>query len=217
MNIVLLGAPGCGKGFVSSMIIDEYGYKHISTGNLLRENIKNKTKLGEKIEKYMTSGELVPDDLVLQVLQDALNRVGSNNIIFDGYPRRVEQAIELDKLCKIDLVINVEVPTDIVLDRLSSRRVCVNCNEVYSIKTYTDKVCAKCGADVVQRSDDNPKVIKNRLKKYEEQTKPLIDFYKKQNKLVGLDNSGNSTKTLSLLKNIINSHCANVQCEEERV
>lgn len=204
MNIVLLGAPGSGKGFISNYIIDNYGFEHISTGNLLRESIKNKTKLGEKVQSYMTAGELVPDELVLSVLKDALNnKKNYKGLIFDGYPRKIAQAEELEKLVNIDLVICVDVPQAVILDRLSSRRVCSSCSEVYSLKLNKDTKCLKCGGEVIQRSDDVPSVIQHRLDKYEEQTKPLIDFYRNQNKLIMLDNSGSSEQTFSALKGIL--------------
>ena len=204
MNIILLGAPGSGKGYISNLIIDEFGFKHISTGNLLRENIKNGTKLGKEIESYINKGELVPDSLVLEVLKKALNENIGTSIIFDGYPRTIEQAKELEKLTKIDLVACINVPEEVILDRISSRRVCTNCSAVYSVNDYQSTKCEKCGGDVIQRSDDTPDVVINRLKKYETQTKPLIDFYKQKGLLVDFDNKGESQESFSKLKKVIN-------------
>lgn len=204
MNIILLGAPGSGKGYISNLIIDEFGFKHISTGNLLRENIKNKTELGKKIESYMNNGELVPDALVLEVLKEALESSAGQSLIFDGYPRTIEQAIELEKLTKIDMVACINVPEDVILDRISSRRVCTSCSAVYSVKEYTGTTCAKCGGEVIQRSDDTPSVIANRLEKYEIQTKPLIDFYKQKGLLFDFDNKGDSQESFLKLKDMIN-------------
>lgn len=204
MNIILLGAPGSGKGYISNLIIDEFGFKHISTGNLLRENIKNKTELGKKIESYMNNGELVPDALVLEVLKKALESSAGQSLIFDGYPRTIEQAIELEKLTKIDMVACINVPEDVILDRISSRRVCTSCSAVYSVKEYTGTTCAKCGGEVIQRSDDTPSVIANRLEKYEIQTKPLIDFYKQKGLLFDFDNKGDSQESFLKLKDMIN-------------
>lgn len=204
MNIILLGAPGSGKGYISNLIIDEFGFKHISTGNLLRENIKNKTELGKKIESYMNNGELVPDNLVLEVLKKALESSADQSLIFDGYPRTIEQAIELEKLTKIDMVACINVPEDVILDRISSRRVCTSCSAVYSVKEYTGTTCAKCGGEVIQRSDDTPSVIANRLEKYEIQTKPLIDFYKQKGLLFDFDNKGDSQESFLKLKDMIN-------------
>lgn len=205
MNIVLLGAPGCGKGYMSNLIIDEFGFEHISTGNLLRQNIKNKTELGQKIESYMNNGELVPDALVLEVLEKALKENAGKSMIFDGYPRTIEQAEALEKLVKIDLVASINVPEEVILDRLSSRRVCTSCSAVYSVKDYKGTTCEKCGAEVIQRSDDTPDVISNRLKKYEIQTKPLIDYYKNKGLLCNLDNNGSSEESFAKLKQIINN------------
>lgn len=206
MNLVLLGAPGCGKGYISNLIIDEYGFTHISTGNLLRENIKNKTELGAKIESYMNNGELVPDALVLDVLKKALEENKGKNIIFDGYPRTIDQAKELDKLTHIDVVASINVPEEVILDRISSRRVCTACSAVYSVKDYSKNTCDKCGGEVIQRKDDSKEVVLNRLEKYEIQTKPLINFYKEQNKLIDFDNNGDSQKSFSQLKEIINKY-----------
>lgn len=206
MNLVLLGAPGCGKGYISNLIIDEYGFTHISTGNLLRENIKNKTDLGAKIERYMNNGELVPDALVLGVLKKALEENKGKNIIFDGYPRTIDQAKELDKLTNIDVVASINVPEDVILDRISSRRVCLGCSAVYSVKDYSKTTCDKCGGEVIQRKDDSREVVLNRLEKYEIQTKPLINFYKEQNKLIDFDNNGDSQKSFSQLKKVIDKY-----------
>lgn len=205
MNIILLGAPGSGKGYISNLIIEEFGFKHISTGNLLRENIKNKTELGSQIESYMNAGELVPDQLVLEVLKKALDDNAGKDIIFDGYPRTTEQAIELEKLIKIDLVACINVPEEVILDRISSRRVCITCPAVYSAKDYNKKTCEKCGGEVIQRSDDMPEVILNRLKKYEIQTKPLINYYKNKGLLFDFSNNGDSKESFNKLKNMINN------------
>ena len=205
MNIVLLGAPGSGKGYISNLIIEEFGFKHISTGNLLRENIKNKTELGGKIESYMNAGELVPDQLVLEVLKKALKENEGKDLIFDGYPRTTEQAVELEKLINIDLVACLNVPEEVILDRISSRRVCTSCPAVYSSKDYSKTTCEKCGSEVIQRSDDMPEVVLNRLKKYEIQTKPLISFYKQKGLLFDLDNNGDSKDSFNKLKNMINN------------
>ena len=205
MNIILLGAPGSGKGYISNLLIDEYGFQHISTGNLLRENIKNNTELGKKAQEYMAKGDLVPDSLVLEVLKNAISNNFGKGIIFDGYPRTIDQAKELDKLISIDLVASINVPESVILERISTRRVCLNCSAVYSANDYKQSVCEKCGGQVIQREDDKEDVVINRLKKYEMQTKPLIDFYKEQNKLVNFDNNGESKDSFEKLKKVINS------------
>lgn len=204
MNIVLLGAPGSGKGYISNLIIEEFGFKHISTGNLLRENIKNKTELGGKIESYMSAGDLVPDELVLDVLKNALQENSGKDLIFDGYPRTTEQAKELEKLIKIDFVACINVPEKVILDRISSRRVCTSCPAVYSAKDYSKTTCEKCGGEVIQRTDDMPEVVLNRLKKYEIQTKPLINYYKQKGLLFEFNNNGDSKESFEKLKNMIN-------------
>ena len=203
MNIVLLGAPGSGKGFLSNLLIDDCGFVHISTGNLLRENMKNKTELGLKIVDFMNNGDLVPDNLVFQVLEKAVEENSGKDIIFDGYPRNIEQAVELQKIAKIDFVFYIDVPEDIILERILARRVCSLCSAVYSIKTYNKSTCEKCGSPVVHRSDDTESVVTNRLKKYNIQTKPLINYYKQKGNLICFSDGGDTYKTFARIKEII--------------
>lgn len=203
MNIVLLGAPGSGKGFISGFLKSEYNLTHISTGDLLRQNIKEQTELGKLAKTYIDKGEFVPDDLVLGMLKQAIESGNKNGIIFDGYPRNIAQADTLSTLVNVDTVISVEVPKDIIVSRIMARRVCSNCSTVYSVNDYKKDTCEKCGGTIIQRADDVPDVIEHRLNKYVEQTEPLIQYYKKLNKLAVVDNSGDATQTQTQVKNIV--------------
>lgn len=189
MNIILFGAPGAGKGTQSQLLIEKMGMYQISTGDLLRSAIKSSTELGMKAQGYMSKGELVPDAVVIGMVQEALEK-GLKSFILDGFPRTVAQAEALEKLVshmglKIDKAIFLEVPQAILEDRLTGRRVCKNCGTVYHIKTKAPQkegVCDACGGEVYQRNDDKADVIGNRLKAYEEFTSPLKEYYKRAGK-----------------------------------
>ena len=186
MNIILFGAPGAGKGTQSSILIERNQMKQISTGDLFRAAIKNKTELGLKAQSYMDKGELVPDSIVIGMVEEVL-RKDSGSFILDGFPRTVTQAEALDGLLNkiqmnIGKAIFLEVPYETLLKRLTGRRVCKSCAAVYHIEsrpTIKDGVCDSCGGEVVQRNDDKEDVIANRLKAYEEFTMPLKNYYKK--------------------------------------
>lgn len=188
MNIVMLGAPGAGKGTISAQMEERYNIPHISSGDIFRENIKNGTALGVKVKKYIENGELVPDDLTIDLVIDTLNKCQSG-FILDGFPRTSKQADGLDSALqknnsKIDLVILVEAEENDLVDRLSGRRVCEKCGATYHTKNLPPKkdgVCDKCGNMLIQRKDDTKEVILDRLKTYNDQTKPLIDYYNKKN------------------------------------
>ena len=192
MNIILFGAPGAGKGTQSSILIERNQMKQISTGDLFRAAIKNKTELGLKAQSYMDKGELVPDSIVIGMVEEVL-RKDSGSFILDGFPRTVTQAEALDGLLNkiqmnIGKAIFLEVPYETLLKRLTGRRVCKSCAAVYHIEsrpTIKDGVCDSCGGEVVQRNDDKEDVIANRLKAYEEFTMPLKNYYKKNKQKVG--------------------------------
>lgn len=190
MNIIMLGAPGAGKGTISSQLQDRYKLPHISTGDIFRENIKNQTELGKLAKSYIDKGALVPDDVTINMMLDRLDKSDcKNGYILDGFPRTIAQAEGLDVALsknnkKIDLVILVDATDDQIVERLSGRRVCEKCGATYHIVNLPPKVngvCDKCGANVIQRKDDNIEVIKDRLKTYHEQTKPLINYYEGEN------------------------------------
>lgn len=190
MNIVMLGAPGAGKGTIAAQMKDRYNLPHISSGDIFRENIKNNTKLGLLAKTYIDRGDLVPDDVTIDMMVDTLKSdICKDGFILDGFPRTLTQAKGLDEALKqlnnkIDLVILVDATDNQIIDRLSGRRVCEKCNAVYHLVNMPPKnenICDKCGGKLILRKDDTIEVIKDRLKTYHEQTSPLIDYYKEQN------------------------------------
>lgn len=190
MNIVMLGAPGAGKGTIAAQMKDRYNLPHISSGDIFRENIKNNTKLGLLAKTYIDRGDLVPDDVTIDMMVDTLKSdICKDGFILDGFPRTLTQAKGLDEALKqlnnkIDLVILVDATDNQIIDRLSGRRVCEKCNAVYHLVNMppkNEKICDKCGGKLIIRKDDTIEVIKDRLKTYHEQTSPLIDYYKEQN------------------------------------
>lgn len=182
MKLILLGAPGAGKGTHAEVICEKLNIPSISTGNILREAVKNHTELGNKAKSYMEAGNLVPDELVIEILQERIRQDDcKNGFILDGFPRTVAQAKALDEMnVVIDHVIDLEVEDETVLKRLSGRRVCEDCGASYHVSFRPPKeegVCDVCGGKVVQRKDDKPETIKDRLRVYHEQTEPLKDYY----------------------------------------
>jgi adenylate kinase len=191
MRIVLLGAPGAGKGTIAKLLSDFDGSVQISTGDILRNAVKAKTKLGIEAQGYMERGELVPDKLIMDIMEARLQEPDcAKGYLLDGFPRTIPQAEELKKLLgklgmKLDAVINIDVPKEVILDRLTTRRTCSNpdCQEIYNIKSKPptpDGKCLKCGSPAVQRADETVDAITKRLETYNEKTAPLIDFYAKE-------------------------------------
>ena len=200
MNIVMLGAAGSGKGTISDYLKSEYSLKHISTGEILRNNIKMQTPLGRLAAEYINDGNLVPDEVVVDMIKDIL-KDKSTGYIFDGFPININQAKQLNEFCKIDLVISVEVEREILMNRLSSRRVCPKCNTTYSLQTAPDEICKTCGAKLIIRDDDKPESIKKRLEIYEQSAQILKDYYKNVLKIV--DNSKDLETTIKSVKQIM--------------
>jgi adenylate kinase len=189
MKIIMLGAPGAGKGTQAKKIAEKYGIPHISTGDIFRANIKNGTELGKKAKTYMDQGALVPDELVVDLVVDRVGQEDAKNgYVLDGFPRTIPQAEALDSALakindKVDYAINVEVPDENIINRMSGRRACVDCGGTYHIKynpTKKEGICDACGGKLILRDDDQPETVKNRLKVYHDQTQPLIDYYSKQ-------------------------------------
>ena len=196
MKIIMLGAPGAGKGTQAKMIADKYGVPHISTGDIFRANIKNGTELGMEAKKYMDQGLLVPDELTVRILLDRVAQDDcKNGYVLDGFPRTIPQAEILDsELTKlgdhIDYAINVDVPDENIVKRMSGRRACLTCGATYHIEHVPPKkegICDVCGSELVLRDDDKPETVKNRLNVYHEQTQPLIDFYTEKGVLKTVD------------------------------
>ena len=182
MNLILLGAPGAGKGTQATKISDRYGLVHISTGDIFRANLKNGTKIGLLAKSYMDRGELVPDEVTCDIVRDRLTWDDcKNGYLLDGFPRNLFQAEELDKFAKLDGVVNINIDFSLLMDRLCGRRVCKECSESYHVSTLGGKTtCSRCGGELYQRKDDNPETVKSRLDVYTEQTQPLIDYYTKK-------------------------------------
>ena len=196
LRTILLGPPGAGKGTQAVKIVEKYGIPHISTGDIFRENIKNGTELGKKAQAYMDRGELVPDDLVIEIATDRLAKDDcKNGFLLDGFPRTIPQAEclteALNKLgSKIDYAIDVDVPDDNIVKRMGGRRACVKCGATYHVEfaaPKTEGVCDTCGDKLVLRDDDKPETVQKRLNVYHEQTQPLIDYYTRQGVLKTVD------------------------------
>lgn len=196
MKIIMLGAPGAGKGTQAKMIAEKYGVPHISTGDIFRANIKNGTELGMEAKKYMDQGLLVPDELTVKILLDRVaNEDCRNGYVLDGFPRTIPQAEVLDKALtelgdQIDYAINVDVPDESIVKRMGGRRACLSCGATYHIEHVPPKkegICDTCGQKLVLRDDDKPETVKNRLNVYHEQTQPLIDFYTEKGVLKTVD------------------------------
>ena len=196
MKIIMLGAPGAGKGTQAKMIAEKYGLPHISTGDIFRANIKNGTELGKEAKEYMDKGLLVPDELTVRLLLDRVAQDDcKNGYVLDGFPRTIPQAEVLDEKLselgeKVDYAINVDVPDENIVNRMSGRRACLNCGATYHIVSIPPKkegICDVCASALVLRDDDRPETVQNRLKVYHEQTQPLIDFYEKKGVLRSVD------------------------------
>ncbi|MEM2083199.1 MAG: nucleoside monophosphate kinase [Nitrososphaerota archaeon] len=199
MKLIIFGPPGSGKGTYSMRLKDKFGLEKISTGDIFREAVKSGSELGKEVEKYLKSGQLVPDDVVIKVVKEKIKNL--ENFILDGYPRTVKQAKALDKIVKIDAIINIIASKEIIVEKLSGRRICSNpkCDGNYNIADIhrtidgieyilppllpkEDMKCDKCGSPLIQREDDKPEVIEERLNIYEQQSKPVLQYYKRKRK-----------------------------------
>ncbi|MBE5830073.1 MAG: adenylate kinase [Butyrivibrio sp.] len=214
MKIIMLGAPGAGKGTQAKMIADKFGIPHISTGDIFRANIKNGTDLGKKAKEYMDKGQLVPDELTVEILLDRVaNDDCKNGYVLDGFPRTIPQADVLDKELtklgdKVDFAINVDVPDENIVRRMSGRRACLKCGATYHIEHIPPKkegICDTCGSELVQRDDDKPETVQNRLAVYHEQTQPLIEYYDKKNILKTVDGTKDMQEVFNNIVSILNA------------
>ena len=212
MKIIMLGAPGAGKGTQAKMIAEKYQIPHISTGDIFRANIKNGTELGMEAKKYMDQGQLVPDELTVKILLDRVaNDDCKNGYVLDGFPRTIPQALVLDKALtelgeKIDYAIDVEVPDENIVKRMSGRRACLACGATYHIEHIppkTEGICDVCGQELVLREDDKPETVLNRLQVYHKQTQPLIDFYTEKGVMKAVDGTMEMKEVFSAIVSIL--------------
>lgn len=212
MNLILLGPPGAGKGTQAKRMVETYGIPQISTGDMLREAVKNQTQLGLEAKKFMDSGQLVPDEVVIGLVKERLGRDDcARGFMLDGFPRTVPQAEELDKVLagmnkNLDHVISIEVPNEELMGRLTGRRTCKQCGSGFHVIFDPPKqegVCDKCGGELYQRDDDNEATVSNRLKVYESQTKPLIDYYSAKGLLRPIDGVGAIDEIFARIKELL--------------
>ena len=212
MKIIMLGAPGAGKGTQAIMIAEKYGVPHVSTGDMFRANIKNNTPLGVEAKKYMDAGQLVPDELTVKILLDRVAKDDcKNGYVLDGFPKTIPQAEVLENALKelndaVDYAINVDVPDENIVKRMGGRRACLKCGATYHIEHVPPKkegICDNCGEELVLRADDQPETVKARLDVYHKQTQPLIDFYAERGILKNVDGTQDMNKVFADIVEIL--------------
>ena len=208
--LILLGPPGAGKGTVGGRLSEIYNLPLISSGDLLRENVNNHTELGEKVNSYIKKGELVPDELVEEIIEDRIKKEDCKyGFILDGFPRTLKQAEDLEKIIQDEsgpIVIYLSASDDFLIKRLSNRRICENRGAIYHLINLPPKkegVCDKCGGKLIQREDDKPEVIKNRLDVYHKLTQPIIDFYRKKGNFFEISGEGKLEETITKIKEVL--------------
>ena len=209
---MLFGPPGAGKGTQAALLKGKYGVAHVSTGDILREAVANQTEIGLKAKSYMDRGELVPDEVVIEIAKQKLSEIGQSGFILDGFPRTVPQAEALDRVLAeinlpLDAVISLSVPEEELVRRLSSRRVCAECSKpavVGAESTDIAELCDACGGKLVQRSDDQPEAVRNRLQVYDAQTSPLIEYYRVRGLLKDIDATGTVEQVFERVVNALN-------------
>lgn len=212
MNLILLGPPGAGKGTLAFMLERDYGLHHISTGDMLREAVTQKTELGEKAYEYMKKGLLVPDEIMIEMIREKLSETCKSGFILDGFPRTIPQAEALDTLLKeigknLKAVVLLKISKEVILERLTNRRVCSKCGALYHLKHSPPKIkdkCDICGGSLYQREDDKEETILRRIRVYEEQTTPLIDYYRKKGLLIEINAEPHLDKVYAELKRCLN-------------
>ena len=212
MNLLIMGAPGTGKGTMSALIKDEYHVVHVSTGDMLREAVNEKTAVGLKAQEYMGKGSLVPDEIIHEIIFERLQKDDmKNGFLFDGYPRTNEQAVDLDEILKslnmkIDKVINLNVDDEVLKERIVGRRTCSKCKEIYHIKNKPSKVegiCDVCGGELIQRKDDTLEALSNRLDSYYASTKPVIEYYEKMGLVSNINSDQLPEKVFEDIKSVL--------------
>ncbi len=210
MKLVFIGPPGVGKGTYAQAVREKYGIPHISTGDIFREEIKKGSELGARVKEYMDRGLLVPDDIVIEVVKRRLQEEDcKRGFILDGFPRTLPQALALEEFARPDLVLNFVAREEVIIERLSGRRVCSVCGAIYHVKYMPPKVpgvCDKCGGALVVRSDDRPEVVKERLKVFHEQFAPIIQFYRERGRLVTIDANEQAPAVIPRVLEILEKH-----------
>jgi len=207
VRIMVLGAPGAGKGTHCKRIVERYGVAHLSSGDILRRERAENTELGRKAQSYMDSGTLVPDGLIVEMMSKAIRNAGTAGYVLDGFPRTVNQAEALDESLAagqngLDIVMNLQVDDDLVVERITGRRTCPQCGAVYHVKNMPPKeenVCDQDGAALVQRPDDTEDVVRNRLKTYYEQTEPVVEYYKNKGAVHDIDANADADRVAGLI------------------
>ena len=216
MNLLIIGAPGAGKGTMSELILKNFPLVHVSTGDMLRAAVKNGTPVGLKAQEYMNKGELVPDEVIHDIIVERLSQDDiDNGFLFDGYPRTGAQAVDLDAILnelgkKIDCVINLDIADEELIKRITGRRLCPNCGEIYNIYFFPPKEegkCDKCGADLIQRKDDNLESLKVRLSEYHKNTQPVIEYYEAMDLVKQVDASRAIEEVFADVKSILEGLC----------
>ncbi|HBP43126.1 MAG TPA: adenylate kinase [Clostridiales bacterium] len=203
MKLLLMGPVGSGKGTQAALISEKYNIPHISTGEIFRWNIKNNTQLGQLVKPYIEKGELVPEDITFEMVEDRLSKDDCRNgFILDGYPRNIQQAHALDTITTLDKVIMINISEDIIIARLSNRRMCSQCNQPTRVEWLVDGKCEKCGGEVYQRDDDKPEIIKNRLEK-QDISKEMIEFYENKGIFYSIESTNVVEKTFALIDEVI--------------
>lgn len=194
MKLVVFGPPSAGKGTQAQKLSQKYRIPQVSTGDLLRKAVAEQTPLGKKVKSYLDQGKLGPDDLIIQLINDRVSKPDCRGgYLLDGFPRTMGQAKELEKMTDIDLVLSIMVDPEVLVERAVGRRTCPKCSAVYHIKfnpPMNEGVCEKCGSKLIQRDDDKEETVRNRLKVYQDQTAPLIEYYRRKGKLVDIDGTG---------------------------
>ena len=201
MKLVLIGAPGSGKGTLAARLKSKYGLLHVSTGDILREEIAKQTQIGKEANELMQKGLFVPDQLIIEMVKTRLEKDDAKaGFILDGFPRTINQYHSMQGLIEIDKVVFLDCDNNILIDRLTSRIQCPKCKEVYSKKTYSLATCSKCGEQLTVREDDNLQSITKRLEVYEKETKPIVDCFRKENKLITVPGNLTPEKTLEFVE-----------------
>ena len=204
MKIILIGAPGCGKGTQSKRICEKYNIPHISTGDMLREQIELGTELGKTAKLLIEYGNLVPDELIIELLKERISRTDcENGYLLDGFPRTINQAEELDKLTSIDSAILIDTKYEVILERIRGRRICEDCKATLNVSLLSADACPNCGGKLVERKDDDEETFVNRYNVYLEQTEPLIEYYRNSNRLQTVESTNTVDGTFEKIDNIL--------------